>query len=146
MISWIDDNMIVGSSDLVLKLKSNLKEQFECNDCGVLTEYIGNKIERIGEDAIQLVQTVLTQSYENEFELGNRCYNTPAQPGTVLMRPVKGKEVLKPEEQTTLRPGVGKLMYQMQYLRPDIAQVVQDLARYMSCRNLKMLEAIKRCM
>jgi hypothetical protein len=84
IISWIEDNMIVGPSDLVLKLESNLMEQFKCNDCGVLTEYIGNKIERIGEDAMQLIQTVLTQSYEDEFELGNRCYNTPAQPGTVL--------------------------------------------------------------
>jgi hypothetical protein len=37
MILWIDDNMIVGPSDLMLKLKSNLMEQFECNDCGVLT-------------------------------------------------------------------------------------------------------------
>ncbi len=45
MISWINDNMIVGPSDLVLKLKSNLMEQFKINDCGVLTEYIGNKIE-----------------------------------------------------------------------------------------------------
>jgi hypothetical protein len=80
MISWIDDNMIVGPSDLVLNLKSNLIEQVECDDCGVLTEYIGNKIECIGEDAIQLVQTVLTQSYEDKFKLGNRCYNTPAQP------------------------------------------------------------------
>jgi hypothetical protein len=34
----------------------------------------------------------------------------------------------------------------MQYLRPDIAQAVQDLARYMSCGNSKMLEAIKKCM
>jgi hypothetical protein len=37
-------------------------------------------------------------------------------------------------------------MYQMQYLRPDIAQAVQDLARYTSCMNSKMLEAMKRCM
>ncbi len=73
MISWIDDNMIVGPSDLVLKLKSNLMEQFECNDCGALTEYIGNKSECVGEDAIVLVQTVLTQSYEDEFKLRNRC-------------------------------------------------------------------------
>jgi hypothetical protein len=63
MISWIDDNMIVGPSDLVLKLKSDLMELFECDDCGGLTEYIGNKIERVGEDAIRLVPTVLTQSY-----------------------------------------------------------------------------------
>jgi hypothetical protein len=93
-----------------------------------------------------LVQTVLTQSYEDEFNIGNRCYNTPAQPGMVLMRPVKGKEVLNSEDQTTLRSSVEKLMYQMQYSRPDIAQAVRDLARYMTCGNLKMLEAMKRCM
>jgi hypothetical protein len=146
MISWINDSMIVGPSDLVLKLKSNLMEQFECDNCGELTEYIGNKIERIGEDAIGLVQTVLTQNYENEFNLGNRCYNTAAQPGMVLMHPVKGEEVLNSEDQTTLRSGMGKLMYQMQYSRPDIAQAVCDLARYMTCGNSKMLEAMKRCM
>jgi hypothetical protein len=143
MISWIDDNMIVGPSDLVLKLKSNLMEQLECNDCGVLTEYIGNKIECVGGDAIRLVQTVLTQNYEDKFKLRNRW---PAQPGTVLMHPVEGKEVHKPEDQTRLRTGVGKLIYQMHCLRPDIAQAVQNLAWYMSCGNSKTLEAIKRCM
>ncbi len=59
-----------------------------------LTEYIGNKIERVGEDVNRLVQAVLMQSYEDEFELGKRCYNTPTQPGTVLMHPTEGKEVL----------------------------------------------------
>jgi hypothetical protein len=44
-------------------------EQFKCDICGELTEYIGNKIGRIGEDANQLVQTVLTQSYEDVFDL-----------------------------------------------------------------------------
>ncbi len=40
------------------------------------------------------------------------------------MHPVEGKEDHKPEDQKTLRSGVGKRMYQMQYLRPDIAQAV----------------------
>jgi hypothetical protein len=93
-----------------------------------------------------LDQNVLTQSYEVEFKLRNRCYNTPAQPGTVLMHPVKGEEVLKPEDYTMLRSGVGKLMYQMQYSRPDIAQAVQDLERYVLCGKLRTLEAMKRCM
>jgi hypothetical protein len=52
MISWIDDNMIVGPSELVLKLKSDLMEQFKCDNCGELTKYIGNKIECVGEDSI----------------------------------------------------------------------------------------------
>ncbi len=62
------------------------------------------------------------------------------------MHPVKGIEVLNSEDQTTLRSGVGKLMYQMQYSRPDIAQAVCDLTRYMTCGNSKTLEAMKRCM
>ena len=53
MISWIDDNMIVGPSDMVMKLKSDLMKEFECDDCGELNEYIGNKIEHVGEDAIR---------------------------------------------------------------------------------------------
>jgi hypothetical protein len=146
MISWIDDNMILGPSDLVMKLKKDLMKQFENDDCGELTEYIGNKIKRVGEDAIRLVQTVLTQSYEDEFELGKRCYNMPAQPGTVLMHPTEGKEVLSATDQTRLISGMGKLMYQMQYSRPDIAQAVHDLARYMTRGNLKMLDAMYRCM
>ncbi len=146
MISWINDNMIVGPSNLVMKLKNNLMKRFECDDCGELNEYIGNKIERVGEDAIRLVQTVLTQSYEDEFELGKRCYNMPAQPGTVLMRPTEGKEVLSVTNQTTLRSGMGKLMYQMQYSRPNIAQAVHDLAQYMTCGNSKTLDAMYRCM
>jgi hypothetical protein len=31
MISWIDDNMIVGPSDMVMKLKSYLTKEFECD-------------------------------------------------------------------------------------------------------------------
>jgi hypothetical protein len=137
MILWIDDNMIDGPSDLVLKLKNKLIEQFECNNCGVLTEYNRNKIECIGEDAFQLVQTVLTQSYEDEFEIMNRCNNTPAQPGTVLMLLVKGKEGLKPEDETRLRSRGGKLMYQMQYPRPIIVSGSTRLVAVHVMRELK---------
>ncbi len=36
MISWIDDNMLLGPSDLVMQLKKELMEQFDCDDCGCL--------------------------------------------------------------------------------------------------------------
>jgi hypothetical protein len=52
MILWINDNMIPGPSDLVMQLKSNLMQQFDCDDCGHLEEYVGNKIEYVGDDAI----------------------------------------------------------------------------------------------
>jgi hypothetical protein len=120
--------------------------QFECDDCGALTEYIGNKVKYMGKDAIRMVQTVLAQIYEDEFELGKRCNNMLATPRTVLICPAEGDDVLSPKEKTTLRSSVGKLMYQMQYSRPNIAQPVQDLAGYMTKGDSKILEAMKRCM
>jgi hypothetical protein len=34
MISWIDDSMILGQEDLVMQVKADLMEQFECDNCG----------------------------------------------------------------------------------------------------------------
>ena len=31
MISWINDNMILGPADLVMELKAELMKQFECD-------------------------------------------------------------------------------------------------------------------
>ncbi len=52
MISWIDDNINPGPSDLVMRIKNDLMKQFECDDCGCLKEYVGNKIDYTGKDAI----------------------------------------------------------------------------------------------
>jgi hypothetical protein len=52
MISWINDNIILGPTDLVMQVKADLMKQFECNDCGPLEEYIGNKIEYVQNDMI----------------------------------------------------------------------------------------------
>jgi hypothetical protein len=90
-----------------------------------------NKFKYFGDDAISFMQTVLLQSYSNEFKLGKKCFNTPAIPGTVLKKPAEDGKVLGGEDQTILRSGIRKLMYHMQYLHPDIAQAIRDLAGHM---------------
>jgi hypothetical protein len=65
MISRIDDTMILGPEDLVVQVKADLMKQFECDDCGRLEEYIGNKIDYVGVDAIRFIQKVLLQSYSD---------------------------------------------------------------------------------
>jgi hypothetical protein len=94
MILWIDDNMILGTEDLVMQGKADLMKQFQCNDCGSLEEYVGNKIKYVGDDTIQFVQMVLLQSYSGEFKLGKKCFNTLAIPGTVLKKPAEDGKVL----------------------------------------------------
>ncbi len=65
--------MVLDPSNLVMQLKKDSMQQFECDDCGCLEEYVGNKIEYLGYDAIQFFQTVFMQSYSDEFSLGKRC-------------------------------------------------------------------------
>jgi hypothetical protein len=47
MMSWIDDNAIVGKGSDVVDLKKALMDQIECEDCGPMDEYVGCTIEKL---------------------------------------------------------------------------------------------------
>ncbi len=144
IISWIDDNMIVGSKAAVLEAKKAMMERFECNDCGEIKEYVGCKIVQDGRE-LKLTQPVLLQSYTDEFELPACEFATPAVPGSVL-KPVKNGKELSRSKQTKYRSGVGKLMHMMQYSRPEIYNSVRDLARHMTKAGEEHFEAMLRVM
>jgi hypothetical protein len=44
IVSWIDDNIIIGSKKAVEKTKKNIMERFDCKDCGDIEECVGCKI------------------------------------------------------------------------------------------------------
>ncbi len=92
------------------------------------------------------MQTILQQSYIDEFKLGKKCFNMPANPGTVWKITAEDGKILGSKDQTILRSGIGKLMYHMQYLRPDIAQAVRDLVRHMPRGDETHMAAMLRCM
>jgi hypothetical protein len=84
IVSWIDDNLIIGSKKAVEKAKKELMERFDCKDCGDLEEYVGCKIEWT-ENSLKFSQDVQIQSYSTKFELPPKIYKTPAQAGSVLV-------------------------------------------------------------
>ena len=143
-VSWIDDNLIVGCEKAVLDTKAELMKRFECEDCGEMQEYIGCKIVRKGNE-LKFTQLVLLQSFDDEFDLPKRKFNTPAVAGTVLI-PGNAEEVLTGAEATKYRSGVGKLMHMMQYSRPEIYNAVRDLARHMTKPTRMHFEAMLRVM
>ncbi len=58
IVSWIDDNLIIGSKKAVEKAKKELMQRFNCKDCGDLEEYMGCKIERTA-NSLKFTQPVL---------------------------------------------------------------------------------------
>jgi hypothetical protein len=105
----------------VLDLKKLLMQQFECDNCGPMDEYVGCTLEKCKSGGIKFHQKALLQSYDDEFNIKDlKKFNSPATPGTVLKKPIDGKTLLTPEKQTLYCSGVGKAMHMMQYSRPDI--------------------------
>jgi hypothetical protein len=132
MMSWIDDNAIAGKESDIMDLKKALMDQFECEGCGPMDEYVGCTIEKLDTEGIKFQQKVLLQSCRDEFDIGNlRKFNTPAAPEIVLKKPDKGKESLTPAKQTQYHSGVRKGMHMMQYSRPDTYNAVCNSARHM---------------
>ncbi len=147
MMSWIDDNAIIGQESNIMDLKKALMKQLECKDCGPMDEYVGCTIEKLETGRIKFWQKVLLQSYRDEFNIGcMKKFNTLAAPGTVLKKPDNGKEILMPAKQTQYRSGVGKGMHMMQYSRPDTYCAVYNLARHMTLATQVHYDAVLRMM
>jgi hypothetical protein len=147
MMSWIDDNAIVGQESDIMELKKALMNQFECKNCGLMDEYVGCTIEKLKTGGVKFRQKVLLQSYRDEFNiLKMKKFNTPTAPGTVLRKPDKGNELLTPAKQTQYCSGVGKGMHMMQYSRPYTYNAVRDLARHMTKATQAQIDAMLRLM
>jgi hypothetical protein len=58
MMSWIDDNAIVGQESKVMHLKKALMNQLKCEDCGPMDEYVCCTIEKLESGGIKFWQKV----------------------------------------------------------------------------------------
>lgn len=88
-IAWVDDCLIAGSKQEVLKAKTKMKQLFDCTKVGELKEYIGWKIEHNKEERwMKVTQPVLLQSFNDEFNLDKQRPNprTPMEAGQVLSK------------------------------------------------------------
>ena len=92
-------------------------------------------------------QPHLMRKIEKEFGpmvKGERKLKTPGTPGLVLVKPLDAKVILKPEDQTGYRRGVGTLLYLVKYSRPDIANAVRELSKGMQEPSLSHMKELKR--
>ena len=138
-----DDCLEVGPEKELITSKLEFMMVFNCDDQGVMQEYIGCKVER-QSGSIKIMQPVLLQSFKDEFgaEASDKV-GTPAIPGKVL---TQGDPDLTTYQQFTYRSGTGKLIHLSKWSRPDILNAVRELARYMSTPTTKHVDAMMRCM
>ena len=145
-LSWVDDCLCIGPKEEVMKSKTELTTLFDCDDVGEFNEYVGCKLERDWSNRIiKFTQPVLLQSFEDEFDLPDREYETPAETGKVLTK-CEDEQQVEPAEQKEFRSGTGKLLHLMRWSRPEIWNSVRELSRRMSKSSTDHLKAMKRVM
>jgi len=146
IISWIDDNLIIGCPEVVERTKKELMTYFECEDCGEMEEYVGNRLTRLEDGGLKFTQDVLIQSFKDEYKISDKKWSTPAAPGSVLEKVKEGEESLSSSDQTYLRSGIGKMIHVMQWSRPEICHAVRDLAKMMGRGSSEAIKAMHRVM
>ena len=149
-ISWVDDNVIVGTQKAVDAKKAAFAAQMECKMLGKCEEYLGCvidvKIRSNGMKTIKFTQPVQVQSLEDEFDLnGIRTPVTPGRCGSVLSKG-NPEYILPSEEQTHYRRGVGKLAHMSRWSRPESQNPVRECARMLSCPIREHVNAMKHIM
>ena len=144
--SWVDDLLLCGNKKDVLEGQEALKQHFNLDKVGELQEYVGCKVEYDKVNGtMKLTQSVLLQSFEDEFELPIRTFTTPMAPGQVLVgkgAPVGVSETVHRQ----YRKGVSKLIHLGKYSRPIIANTVRELSQFGSNPNEAHHSAMLRCL
>ena len=150
IVSWIDDNLIVGTKAGIAEVKSKFMKCFDCTECGDLDEYVGLKLERDEEGVcggLKMYQPVLLQSLKDEFEINPeaRRWASPAEAGSILFKTDDDTQLSNPD-QTYVRKGVGKLMHLQGWSRPDLAHRTRELAKHMNDGRESAIPAMHRLM
>ena len=136
-----------AATETVLKGREAIKEHFDLDEIGALTEYVGCKVVYNREEGwMELTQPVLLQSFSDEFELPKQSYETPSAPGSIL---VGGETRLPEDKHRDYRKGVGKLIHFSKYTKPGILNAVRELSRFGSqpteAHYKAMLRTMKYC-
>ena len=122
-LSWIDDFCSVGRKEEVEESHNEMMQLFDCDDVGNMYDCVGCKI-GIEEGSFTFTQTVMLQSFKDEFDSPTQVPNTPGEPGKTLIKAKEG-ETVSPEETEYYCNGTGKLLHIMRWSRPEIYNAVR---------------------
>ena len=148
LLLYVDD-MLVAGSDMqeIVNLKQKLSKQFEMKDLGAAKQILGMRIKRdTNSRTLLLSQDKYINKVLSRFNMQNaKVVSTPL---GVHFRLSKEQSPKTEEERAYMAKvpyasAIGSLMYVMICTRPDIAQAVGAVSRYMNNPGKLHWEAVK---
>jgi len=149
---YVDDCLVIGKNDEVQHVIEGLRERgFSLKVEGDLRDYLSCRIiEDQTSNTILILQPHLIKNLEGKFGdevCKKRIYKTPGTPRFKIVRPTDDSDIIDPLLQSRYRSGVGMLLYLTKYSRPDLCNIVRELAKCMDKATkgtyLEMLRVVK---
>ena len=148
LLLYVDDMLVAGSNmQEIVNLKLRLSKQFEMKDLGAAKQILGMRIKRdTNSRTLLLSQDKYINKVLSRFNMQNaKVVSTPL---GVHFRLSKEQSPKTEEEHAYMAKvpyasSIGSLMYVMVCTRPDIAQAVGAVSRYMNNPGKLHWEAVK---
>ena len=148
LLLYVDDMLVAGSNmQEIVNLKLKLSKQFEMKDMGAVKQILGMRIKRdTNSRTLLLSQDKYINKVLSRFNMQNaKVVSTPL---GVHFRLSKEQSPKTEEERAYMAKvpyasAIGSLMYVMVCTRPDIAQAVGAVSRYMNNPGKLHWEAVK---
>lgn len=146
LLLYVDDMLIAGQSKQEIdRLKMQLSKEFAMKDLGAAKQILGMRITRNGEE-LKLSQEDYVKKVLSRFNMHDaKSVSTPLGSHFKLSREQSPStdEERAHMEHVPYASAIGSLMYATVCTRPDIAQAVGVVSRYMSCPGKQHWEAVK---
>jgi hypothetical protein len=127
---WVDDCIFFGSISDIIREKNRMMEYFECEDVGFVKEYVGCKVEMDEkEKSVKFTQPILVKCLVDEFGSGFKHVSTPASASRCLQGG-NDEDKISERKKKRYQACVGKLLYLIQWLRPEIGNSVRELSKF----------------
>jgi hypothetical protein len=144
---YVDDIVIAyGKDEAYVEISKYLESKYKMKDLGDLKWCLGIEVSR-HKDTIVMSQRLYIKRLLEKFRLENcKPIDTPRQRGTVLSENMCPKTANERFEMAKVpyRSAVGALMYLMVCTRPDIAQAVGEVSRFLENPGKEHWNAVKR--
>ncbi|KAI2492351.1 GAG-pre-integrase domain [Fragilaria crotonensis] len=143
----VDDVALIGDKTNIEKFKTELKKRFNISDLGQLKKHLGVWYEWKKDDngeiyvvaSMNKLEEEIVSAYQETAGKPAKDAITPGFPGQHLTKN-KGDTV----KMTEYRSLVGKIMYLMTKLAPDIANPARELAQHLSNPGHEHWKALER--
>jgi hypothetical protein len=146
IIFWVDD-IILACKDIkrITEVKAALNHEFNMDDRGELSWYLGIEFRRLKDGSIFMSQQKYINNILQRFNMKDcKPVKTPAQIGLQLTQSINDDHTLTAENSFPYREVIGSLIYLMMATRPDISWIVSRLSQYLERPQQMHITAAKR--